>query len=86
MTTIITPSLELAPVGNEAPPSTLLFSLVDDMGTGESLEDEAVRTHAKVTFALGRGGQRLICSATKFLRYHLERGVHAITSRALHDT
>jgi hypothetical protein len=42
MTTIITRSLELAPVGNEAAPSTLLFSLVDNMGTGESLKDEAV--------------------------------------------
>jgi hypothetical protein len=39
MTTIIIPSLELAPVGNEAAPSILLFSLVvDDMGTGESLK------------------------------------------------
>jgi hypothetical protein len=51
MTTITTPSLELAPVGNEAPASTWLFSLVDDMGTGESLKDGAVRIHAKVTFA-----------------------------------
>jgi hypothetical protein len=52
MTTIITLSLELAPVGNEAPPPTSLFSLVDDMGTGESLKDKAVRTHAKATLAL----------------------------------
>ncbi len=51
MTTIITPSPELALVGNEAAPSTLLFSLVD-MGAGESMKDEAVQIHAKVTFAV----------------------------------
>ena len=50
MTTITTASLELALVGNGAPPSTLLFSLVDDMGTGESLKDEAIRTDAKGHF------------------------------------
>jgi hypothetical protein len=32
--------------GNEAPPSTLFFSHVGDMGTGESLNDEAARRHA----------------------------------------
>ncbi len=33
MTTITTPPLELAPVGHEAAPSKLLFSLVDNMET-----------------------------------------------------
>lgn len=49
MTTITTPTLELAPIGNEAAPSSLLFSLADDMGAGEILKGKAVRTHAKVT-------------------------------------
>lgn len=44
MTTITTPSLELAPSGNEAAPETSLFLLVDNMGTGESMQDEAERT------------------------------------------
>jgi hypothetical protein len=35
MTTITTPTLELALVGYEAAPSTLFSLVVDDMGTGE---------------------------------------------------
>jgi hypothetical protein len=54
MTTITTPSLELAPIGNEAAPSTSLFSLVDDMGIRECLQDEAEQTHVKVISPLSR--------------------------------
>ena len=42
MTTITIPSLELTPVGHEAAPFILLFSLVDGIETGGCLKDKAV--------------------------------------------